>query len=269
MFRRVRGVFAADYEIKMDRPCKVGQRYELTASGSDCSVTTITFRGELVREESTELTAKLRAAVTVLAVDKHERTSRLRLVIGELTATRIGDPKDKKLLAKDTVVVAEQRDGKEVFLVDGKLVDANVQDTLRLLVSLSSDKDPTDDEAFGTKERKKVGDRWVVCGEAIARSLAAQDTKAEAKNIDGAIQLRGVTVVDGAKCLRLAGQFKAKGLSWPHEPGSTIVSGNIAVTLEGILPVDPTLQASGVIQQRGGSDQFRHELQARRQGPGT
>ena len=136
-----------------------------------------------------------------------------------------------------------QEDVKGVqFLVGGRPVAENIKEALELFFDADARKEDeiTDDEVFGTKERKKVGDTWPINAELAARQATAEGIKLDAGNVTGATTVVKKETVNGTPCLRLRSTMKATGFQMPM-PGMTLDQSKVAGVFEASFPIDPSL----------------------------
>lgn len=232
---------AGDYEIQLMRPSAVGDRYELKASGSLEKQMTLTAEGNPPRSRRALIAAELEGSATVLEIDDLQRESRVKLLISRFVVSNGGATEKKAALPRDTEVIGQRREGKKEFLVDGQAAAKDIAEILGLFFSLPAGQ-TSDDEIFGTPERRSVGDRWEVNGAAAVRDLAAEGLNVDARNILGGTTLNDVTLVDGRKCLHLSSNLEIRDLEAPVPPGLTLEKSTLSATFSGMLPVDASLQ---------------------------
>ncbi len=231
-------LLAQDYEIRMSRESKVGEKYELTGTGSTSEDSTITGQGQVLQKQSSFLEAKLEATVTVLAVDSLKRESKVSLVVSRCQAMTNLKADTQDLLPKGTVVVAQlMANGKPEFQVDGKVVAKDVAKALGLFISLPTGKS-TDDDMFGTQERKKIGDSWSVNSAKAAADLAEKEIKVSADNVKGQTTVEKLVETDGVKCLRLSCSMEASNVPVPLPPELKIEKATLSGTFSGDFPLD-------------------------------
>jgi hypothetical protein len=176
---------------------KVGAKYHVEGTGKMKQMTDASLNGKVVKSEKTEFTAAYDAEETTLAVEEKGRSSKISIKIAKLTRTERGRTED--VLPKDTVIMASKAEKKTEFEIDGQAVDRPVAQLLGLFISVAAsnpeESDPTEDEIFGTKERKKVGDSWPINSKLIEESLNA-DGEGKAEKLVGTTKL--VSVEHGA-----------------------------------------------------------------------
>ncbi|MGA2152676.1 MAG: hypothetical protein ABSG48_11075, partial [Geobacteraceae bacterium] len=175
-------VFAQDYEIRLTRDAEAGEKYELTVSGSISKQMTMSSQGQVLQKNASSFTANLEGTVTVLEIDEMKREKKLSLLVSRCLVSSNGSTKEREALPKDTQVVAQIRDGQKEFLIDGNVVSRDIAEMLGILISLPISQ-ATDDDIFGTKEHRKVGDSWPVNGVKGAADLSSKGIKVDAKDI--------------------------------------------------------------------------------------
>jgi hypothetical protein len=230
-------LFAQDYEIRMTRAAEVGEKFALTASGAMSEQVTLSNQERVLKKDAASFTAKLEGTVTVLEIDELKREIKLSLLLSHLFVSTSGETNEKEALPKGTQVVAQLRNGKEEYLVNGDVASKEIAKVLNLFISLPITK-KTDDDVFGTKDRKRVGDHWPVNTANGAEALAALGVKVDADNIKGTMNFEKLVVVDGINCLQLNGKMEMSNIALPLPAGLVVESSSISTTYSGEYPVD-------------------------------
>jgi len=233
-------VFAQDYEIRLHRPQKAGDRYELTASGSMTEQMVLSGKQQVIRENRSSLSCELSGVVTVLETDAMMRDKTIRLVVSRCVLSGDGKSYENEVLAKGTEVIARLDKKRETFLIDDKPASPEVEKVLGLFF-FPHTSEVTDDDVFGTRERKKVGDSWPVNSSVAARDLEDEGMRVKAENVKGSTTLEKVVDVDGIKCLHLSGNMELTGMDFPLPPGFTVEFSDMSAVLSGDFPVDTSI----------------------------
>ncbi len=239
LFAGVHAALAADYEIRLHRPVRAGERFRISATGSHAEKTVIKTGGELFREDRENFTAAFDAVVTVLATDAKGGATRESVAVLKGEKTEAFDRKD--LVPAGTVVVASLKGKDEVFEVDGKPVAREVHDLLAIFISLSKG-EATDDEIFGTRERKRVGDAWNINAELAAQEFDELRFGARKENIAGKTTLEKVVRVGGTDCLQISSEMTFGKLAPPLPPGLVVESSLMRVNFQAKYPLDLSTQ---------------------------
>ena len=229
-------VAAQDYAIKMHQPLKVGQRFKCTVVASESTENTLTSGERVLKKDKEERSVEMESEATVLAVDAKGRPTKESHTIVKL----LQGAKKEPVLAAGTKVVASRPGKKTEFEIGGAPAPDAVAKALDLAVEISSG-GPTDDEIFGTTERKKVGDRWPL-NEALALKDANEelgDAGLSVASVQGATTLQKVTKSDGVDVLHLAGNMIAK-MSPAAKGPFTAADATMNATFTGAIPVDLT-----------------------------
>lgn len=231
-------LFAQEFEIKLDRPEKVGDKYLLSGSGRELEHFKVSQGLKVVSETTASYSGKLDATVTVLKNGDTGDGSKLGLIVSACKYSENGKTPEQEILPAGTEILAELQGKEEVFLVNGKPVSPEVKKVLNLFFSLRHDK-TTDDDVFGTKERKKVGDRWPVHNAEMAASLSEVGILAKPDSIKGSTALDKIVESDGIKALRITGNVEVENLTSPALPPEFIVDkANAFVYFSGDFPID-------------------------------
>ncbi|NVN93077.1 MAG: hypothetical protein HXX11_21120 [Desulfuromonadales bacterium] len=172
-----------------------------------------------------------------MAIDEIKREKKLSLFVTSCLVKTNGSTFEREMLAKGTQVIAQQRDGKVEFVIDGKVVSKETAEILCHLISLHPSQ-ASDDDVFGTKERKTVGDSWAVNSVKGAVDLSSRGIIVDAKDIKGSTQLEKVVEVGGTKCLQISAKMEMSNISPSLPKGMSVMQSNASATFSGEFPVD-------------------------------
>jgi hypothetical protein len=222
-----------DYEVKLVRLAKVGERYGIVATGSQEQHMTMTLNGQGMPPRDKVMQVAFTAKAEVLAVSAGGREVKTSFTVETLTNTVGAQATD--VLPAGTVVVAERTGAKTEFQVAGAPAKPEVADVLKVVISLESDQGANDDAIFGTKERKKAGDSWPMDAKAGAADLEAKENiKVDPANISGTTTL--IEVLPAG--MRIAAKVTMKDVAVPLPPGMAVTSSVIAAEFSSVLPID-------------------------------
>ena len=142
-------------------------------------------------------------------------------------------------------------------MVDGKLeqptslqdgpLEVSIRDAFGLVYSAHKPNEPSDDDVFGAKEPKSIGQSWP-----MNRSLAAQGLKDRGIEVlpdrmSGSVQLESIDKIGSLDCLRLRGEMTIDSISSAGlPPGFTLDAGSLKSVLRGCVP----LETHGLQRQR-------------------
>jgi hypothetical protein len=229
---------AQDYEIKLVRTVKVGDRYGVVATGTTEQHMTMTVAGQPAPPRDQVMAANLTAKAEVLAATPGGRESKSRFTITKLTRT--AGPQADEPLPAGTVVVAERVGTKTEFKVGDAPVSPDVAKVLGMLISMESDQGANDDVVFGTKARQKVGDSWPIDANAAAADAAAKaGLKIDPANITGTATLAEVQ----KEGLKIAGTMQMKDVGIPLPPGMAVTASAFTARFSGVFPLDAAKRA--------------------------
>jgi hypothetical protein len=248
-----------DYEIRLTRPDRVGAKFEIATISSQSTNTTVSYKDRILKKESSSLTVQLEGTVTVLEVGPSKHATRIRVLVTDCTVMR-NDGKAYEGLPKGAQIVMQLANGKTEYLLNGYKAINDKMEILQLLFSLHTGK-TSDDDIFGTKERKRVGDVWAMDSAKAAASLAGDLEVANAENMHGETTLEKIVDVGGVPCLRIRAKMEATGFVPPLPPEATVESSRMAAMFSGDYPIDVSLDImheeesiGGTIQARGRPD---------------
>jgi hypothetical protein len=185
---------AQEYKIKITRPAKAGDQYTTSVTASFKNDAVITLAGGAPPQKNNQdFTADLQGVVTVDEVsDKNSMPKKLSCKVDHFTK----DGKD--LYPAGAVIVAERKDGKAVYSVDGKPVaPQDIEMFVSMLDVPNPDKGVTDDQATGTDKPQKVGDTWAIDPDAVAKQSSEDGMKIDAADVKGEGKLVKVKKLNG------------------------------------------------------------------------
>lgn len=225
---------AQDYEIKLTRPTKVGAEYHIAAVGRKSMKTTTKLDGKVAEEQSENFAVDFESDVKALEVDKNGKPSKVSLTVDKCILKQGGA--GKPLLAKGAVVVASVKDDEAVFETAGQPVDAETAEALDLVVELGRNR-ASEDEIFGTKERKKVGDHWDMNAELFAKELqdAMKGSTVKKEDVAGTITLDKVVKVGTTDCLQISAEMTVNNVTMPDMKVAQI---KVQTHFSGLFPMD-------------------------------
>lgn len=245
-------VLAADegHTIKLHRPAKVGEQLRVEISGSESNTMTRKV-GDMEDSEEKKWSAKLKGIVTVLKVNKVGSVVQIKLKVDSFTITE--GKFTEAALEKGTVIKGEKKDDKDQFeLWDEEsklgvpLQEGTMMEALNLFFPLNDlEEKNTDDDAFGTDEKKQVGDSWKINSKALADMAKSEKVKIDPKNVTGKVSLVSVVKAEGHKCLEIKGAFTVKGLKTPvgFPRNLRVTKSEMSGRAHSKIPVDISLPA--------------------------
>jgi hypothetical protein len=231
-------LFAADdYVIRLTRPSKVGDRVRIDARGSTREQERITV-GDQVQKDDKDLSVHLVAAATILAVDSKADATRIEYLIESCQKTSAG--KTEEVLPAGKRVVAESNaEDETVFTVDGDPALEDISKALAVVISAHTPGAPTDDEIFGTSERKRVGDTWTIHTATTAAYLSKAGLKVSPENLKGTVSLDAAKTVGSVKALALSAHLSAQGMTMDAPDFMQLEKSSMKGEFNALVPVDP------------------------------
>ena len=241
------------YEVKLHRPLKVGTKYALTADGAVVRQATLK-RGFVTQKQPEEgFGVRLEATVEVLALDEIGEEAKLACTVEK--CTRITPEGETELVAKGKVLIAEGKGKDTVFTLKdgGQALSKEATEALDLVVSLDTNDKLTDDELFGTKDRKKPGQSWPVSAEGVASDSERVGAVVKPGDVEGSFRLDGVEKEGDVECLKLSGNLVVKKLLAKADDGEdggaggglpegfVVEGGSMEAKYGGLFPLDSSV----------------------------
>ena len=189
---------APDYEIKVSRAFKVGDKYHIHGTGMS-NTTAKTTSGTPAPDDTKQFRMEIDADVEVLAVNARGGETKRSYLIGKCVKLGDGDA-SKEILAKGRTLVAETKGNKTVFSLDGGPVTDEIADVLN--VAIITDRDNAIDlTLFDPPAREHVGDTWLASPEALAAAHKKQGVELKPEDIGGRGKLESLSKVQDIDCL--------------------------------------------------------------------
>ena len=236
---------ARAFAIHMHRVSKAGQKFRLAVKAS-MQLVIERHVGARSEKEKEAFDTDFAGVVTVLKTTKGGGKKKVVIVVEKFMITEEGFkfeglPKGTRLIAslKDReVVFAEALEGQE----EGKPLAEGIElDALQQVISLDNEGDVTDDDIFGSKEKRKVGDKWPVNKAKAIEDFRKDDIVIFVDRFKGETKLAGVVKVKGVECYRLTGSFDAKQFRPPLPRGFRVEESGLTAKYAGSFPVDTRL----------------------------
>jgi len=234
---------AEDYEIRLNRPMKVGDTYQVSATGNETRKTRVMAGDQEISGQSESLAMELEAAVKVLAVDANATPSQVTLTVAKCLKVE-GDTKTP-LVPKDTVVAASLKDRKPFFEINGAPVDPEVQKALAIAITLGKG-GANPDQAFGTTQRKKVGDRWTINADLTTEAMRKDGLEAKKEDVTGFLTIEKIVKVEETECLQLGAELNIANINGAVPAGFALDKATFQSRITSVLPVNTALPPRGM-----------------------
>lgn len=229
---------AQEYDIHLTADGKVGDKYRLTSTGRNSEKMTMLVGNEAVNNRTDEFTTDLVSSVTVMEAKDNRIATKLALVIEKCSITKAGET--KSLIETGRIVIATREGEEEIFKIDDVPVDAITKKALSITVPLD-DVDVTDDDIFGTREKKSVGDSWKINAALAVKSLEdALKVSTSTANVKGTTTLEGVVKTGREEHLIVSAWISIDSFSVPLPNGFKIQDGQVNASFSGKFPIKPT-----------------------------
>jgi hypothetical protein len=245
---------AQKYPIRLFTPDPVGQRYTISATGGKVQTATAIRNGSVIRTQTSTAQVTFEGRAEVLAVDAKGQPFKVSYTVARFTKTENGVT--TVVLKPGTTILTDgslERE-KQIRLKDGPMDEATAEE-FRLVISVHRANSPTDDDIFGSKEPRAIGERW-----SINNSIAAADFSKIASvspdKVRGSASLIAKGIVDGNECLIVTAEVSADDMALPKAPpGFAPDRGSVQANFRGCFTTNPSAGAG-----KGGAElnaQFR------------
>ena len=191
------------YAVRLARPVKAGERFKISARAAVLSQTVREVEKVPAETDDVNLACKVSGELTVVAVTPKGMASELLLTLEDAESFDDGEP--SAIFNSGDIIVVKKGTDANVVTVNGEEPDEEQAELIDVLVNVSDEDAPTDDEAFGTDSPVKVGDEWSARREVLAREMARQDLRGLRPNdLTAYSKLLSTTSIAGEPALRVA-----------------------------------------------------------------
>jgi len=240
----------ADYEIRLSQrtKSKVGEEYRMAMVAEESMKETDSAEGKVYFEDVKKTSVDFEMSVKVLELDKDGELSKISMTVDKCMVKK--ETEEKSPLARGTVVIRTTKDKEDVFEIDGKPVIPEAAEVLKWAAGSSKDSPNDEDDCWGAKDRKKVGDRWAIDAEASARVFTRHGFPCSPKEVAGTVTLAGVLKVEGVDCLDIQGEVTISRFNPPPHmkpKGYRVEKAMLVLRYDLKVPVDVTKPVVGDI----------------------
>jgi hypothetical protein len=231
---------AQEYEIRLHRPEPVGSKTRVTGSGRDVQQMSVWSAKRKAREDASDVTIDFEYVRKVVVVSPKGVPTHVLLQFERLKTTKGKTTRD--VLPRNAEVLAFNSGNKPSFHMNGVAVKPEVAHMLTLIAPVSTG-DFTNDELFGTQDRKRVGDSWDVNGRAWSQMMTYHNGKV--RDIKGRVTLKEVLkhAADSrlSLALEMAGTMETGPGAFPPLAAMTYKA-----TME--VPIEPNAKGAGTLE---------------------
>jgi len=209
------------YKIRLEQPARAGDRGRLEIIVAETTTDQTRWSGYPQIMTSTYTRgSRLVGDFEILGADKLGNVTSLACTVESCSKFAGSDGSDEQtLLQRGDRLVARETRTATAFLVNGKKADAGAEAFLALLIRLEAKaREVSQDDVFGTREKKHVGDTWPINGAVMAKHYAAYDTQLAPEDVVGSVKLAGVESVHGEPCLKVEAEVELKRFSPATRP---------------------------------------------------
>ena len=233
------------HEIRLLRPVKAGDRFEISAKVACEDSVKTSFDGREIESEQTVLACRLTGALTVIAVTKKGLPSAIRLKVKTVDCIRNGQP--AQFFSEGDELFLRRDEPENEAQVNGEAADDIQSQVIESLLTVQAEDEVSDEDIFGISKKVLVGEEWPVNGKAAVASLARNGvTGLDPAGVSGHAKL--VTLGEFEKqpafSVRMDAKIDGKGVTMTSLPenvkGSRFHS---EYTVEMDVPVDPASTA--------------------------
>ena len=231
-------VQAQKYPIRLSSPDHIGKKSHVSVIGSFNQEAASTQNGSVLKSVSTNRLVIFEGREEVLSLDADGVALRESFTVEKFTNLENGVT--GILLNPGSVILTDgsQEKAKQIVLKNGVMSEAARTAFSWILAPHSPDRH-SDDEIFGTKEPKAIGDSWP-----INKLAAISDLRGTLiipiERMTGAVSLVSKGSISGDECLNLLAEVKADGVAIKNAPEGFVPDrGKMDITLRTCIPISP------------------------------
>jgi len=224
------------HPVRLSHAEKPGDRSETVTTARVDNALTLSVQDRVFRENKSVEIWRLHATEVIDAVANNREAKAKTLTVIELTKT--AEEKTAAVLPKGAVVRAAIRDGKEVFTIGDSPAPPDTAKMLERLISLSDDNRPTDDQLYGTKKPRRVGDTWPINAAKAAEAMRTPDLSVAPRGITGTAALKAVRQEGGRDFLDIEVTMKTRNMTVAFIPTFRVVKAESQTRFAGLFPAD-------------------------------
>jgi len=234
------------YEVRLHRPVKTGDRFQLAAKAAVDMTTTTTFNADEVDEEKVTAACKLAGEVTVIETTAKGLIKELRLKLSAADCVNDGENAD---FFKPGDVIHVRHAQPDAFVeINGVEPDQTQMELLNTFLYVQGDENSTDDELLGAPGKVKPGESWGMNKDAVLKDWIREGFEGlKAEDLKGKTTLTEITKFEGQPGVRLNGEFQIEnaGLKIPSMPDEIRAKRfKLEIKDETELPLDPGATAA-------------------------
>lgn len=234
-------LYAQEYEIRLNRPTKVGDKYRLSTTGHDVTRMVVLVGNTPVQQQLEDLSVELVSSITVLEINPRGEILKFALDIEKCVIKLGGIP--QPLLPPGSVVIGVGEGNRTVFKMNEAPVDSMAARVLDMVAPFAAS-DVNDDDIFGTRDRKQVGDTWDINAEVAAKSFKRiLNLSTDKEDVKGASTLDAVVKGGNDEYLVISAWLTVGRLSVPLPDGIAIQNGQLKGEFSGRFPTNQALQS--------------------------
>jgi hypothetical protein len=185
--------------------------------------------------KTAEFQVNFQGRADVLEVDGKQQPFKIAFTVERFTKIEGGVTID--LLKSGSVIIADGSQQQPIS-VKNSTTEESVRDAFELIYFPDQPDAFTDDEIFGTKEAKGIGDSWSINPALLSASLKGMITVPEG-HLSGLVSLVAKDKIANIDCLSLQKELKADDLtSKAVPPGGTLDRASFQLIIRGCYPIE-------------------------------
>jgi len=230
---------AQKYSIRLSSPESVGRKHWISLTGRRHQQLSATQNGRVVKPQSSDLFVIFEGREEILAVDSKGMAVRESFTVEKFTKTE--DGVTSVLLKPGSVIITDggQPDANQIVLQGGVMDEATLA-AFSMLITPHEPNSFTDDEIYGTREPKGVGDSWIINTAAAVEDLK-ESLVIPVDRMSGLSTIASKDIFGGDECLNMVTEVRADSVALKLVPSGFVPDlGTLQVTFRTCVPINPS-----------------------------
>lgn len=220
------------YDVRLCPPDHAGHRYLVSAKGE--SLQQMSAGGRVLKKENYRV--EFEGLAEILTVDGKGEAIRIAFTVEQFIKTEDGEAIE--LLKPGSVILADGSLKEPISLKDGE-IGAAARKAFGLVHAPHKPGDVTDDDVFGTKEPKSIGESWPMNSRLASENLKDASFEIAPEFLQGRLELAAKDKIGDTDCLSLRGELKADSFAMKElPPGFTVDRGAMRAAFRGCFPLN-------------------------------
>ena len=192
--------------------------------------------GQALKNLDQQFTVDLAGQLEVLEIDKGNDATKIKVTASKAMKTENGATTG--LVPAGSVIFVDKKSGKVHLEIEIGTLSKEASEALQVVLTAHQPESPNDDDVFGTRDQKKIGDSWPVNAVLGAEDLKKHQVIVDPKKFHGESTLAGVEKINSDECLKINAEVKIDAIEVPLPAGMRTSEGAMTMSATGLFPTN-------------------------------